>query len=232
MHINRRQHGEVLVLTIDRPPVNAMNVELLEELVAEIEALSAAPPPAVVIAGRPGCFSAGVDLKAVRDYAPEQQRSMIVGINRMVTASYGLPCPLVAAVTGHAIAGGFVLALGADVRIASTDGRYGLTEVKVGVPFPEAAIRIVRAELTAGAARTLALGSQLLTAAECHSLGAFDEIVAPDAVLDRALEVATDLAELPSDVYGYTKRALRGDTLTAMHAAALDDALLERWIER
>lgn len=232
MHITRRQHGHVHVLTLNRPPVNAMSVELLEDLVAELEALEAAPPPAVVIAGRAGCFSAGVDLKAVRDYAPEQQRRMVAALNRMVTASYGLPCPLVAAITGHAIAGGFVLALGADVRIASTDGRYGLTEVKVGVPYPEAAIRIVRAELTAHAARTLALGSRLLTASECHALGAFDEIVAGDIVLDRALEVAAELAELPSNVYTRTKQALRGDTLAAMLAAAPADPLLEHWLER
>ena len=65
----------------------------------------------------------------------------------MVIATYALPCPVVAAVTGHAIAGGLVLALCADYRIASTAGRYGLTEIKVGVPYPQAAIMAVRSEL-------------------------------------------------------------------------------------
>jgi enoyl-CoA hydratase len=72
---------------------------------------------------------------------------MVDGINRMVLATYGMSCPVIAAVTGHAIAGGLVLALCADLRIASLEGRYGLTEVKVGVPYPQAAIGVVRGEL-------------------------------------------------------------------------------------
>lgn len=73
----------------------------------------------------------------------------------MVLASNGMPCPVIAAVTGHAIAGGLVLALSADLRIASLEGRYRLTEVKVGVPYPQAAIGVVRAELAAPAVRNL-----------------------------------------------------------------------------
>ena len=65
----------------------------------------------------------------------------------MALGVYALPCPVVGAITGHAIAGGLVLALCTDVRVASSDGRYGLTEVKVGVPYPQAAIGVVQAEL-------------------------------------------------------------------------------------
>src|SRR5437588_3712 len=94
------------------------------------------------LAGRPGFFSAGADLKAVPGYGPEQQRAMITGINRMALGVYDLPCPVVGAITGHAIAGGLVLALCTDVRVASSEGRYGLTEVKVGVPYPQGAIGV------------------------------------------------------------------------------------------
>ena len=73
-----------------------------------------------------------------------------------------LPCPVVCAITGHAIAGGMVLALCGDHRVAATEVRYGLTEVEVGVPYPQAAIGVVRAELPAPAARVLALGNRLV----------------------------------------------------------------------
>src|SRR4051794_32977761 len=206
-----------------------MDVELLQDLVAAVEAVAADPPPALVLAGRPGFFSAGADLKLVPSYGPEQQTEMVHGINRMALGVYSLPCPVVGAITGHAIAGGMVLALCTDVRIASAEGRYGLTEVKVGVPYPQAAIGVVRAELPPHAARRLALGNQLIDAHECVRLGAFDEVVAPANVVARALVVAADLAAMPAHVYARTKTELRGATIARLRQAVGDDPLLGRW---
>ncbi len=221
----------VTVLTADRPPANAMDVGLLADLVEAVEAVAAEPPPALVLAGRPGFFSAGADLKLVPGYGPDEQRRMVEGINRMALGVYGLPCPVVCAITGHAIAGGFVLAVCGDHRVASTEGRYGLTEVKVAVPYPQAAIGVVRAELTAPAARVLVLGNRLVGAEECVRLGAFDEAVAPDAVLDRALDVAAELAALPAAAYARAKSELRGETVAALRAGAEHDPLLEAWVD-
>jgi enoyl-CoA hydratase len=220
----------VAVLAADRPPVNAMNLELLEELVSTVDRLAADPPRALLLAGRPGAFSAGLDLKAVPEYSPEQRAGMVRGINGMALGVYGLPCPVVCAITGHAIAGGFVLAVCGDHRVASTAGRYGLTEVKVGVPYPQGAIGVVRAELTPSAARVLVLGNRLVAAEECVRLGAFDEAAEPDDVVERALDVARELGELPADVYARTKAELRGDTLERLRAAAETDPLLAQWV--
>jgi enoyl-CoA hydratase len=228
-HLNLTEHDGVSVLSADRPPANAMDVTLLDELVGAVEGLAATPPPALVLAGRPGFFSAGLDLKAVPGYGPPEQRRLVDGINRMAIGVYGLPCPVVCAITGHAIAGGFVLAVCGDHRVASTEGRYGLTEVKVGVPYPQGAIGVVRAELSAPAARLLVLGNRLVDAAECVRLGAFDEALPPDQVVDRSLEVARELAELPAEVYARTKAELRGATLTELRAAAEADPLLASW---
>jgi enoyl-CoA hydratase/carnithine racemase len=225
------QDGDVTVLTADRPPANAMNIEFLEELVAEVERLAGDPPRALVIAGREGCFSAGADLKAVPGYGPAEQRRMVVGINRMVLGTYGLPCPVVAAVTGHAIAGGLVLALCSDYRVASFQGSYGLTEVKVGVPYPQAAIGVVRAELSANAARRLALGNQLTDASDCLALGVFDEVVAGDDVVERAIGVASEMAAFPPHVYAVTKNELRAASHAAMRKAADADPLLQAWVD-
>src|ERR1700704_4241619 len=118
-----------MLMTIDRPPVNAVNVELLTEICSQLEAVAAEVPRALVIAGRDRVFSAGADLKAVPGYGIDDQRRMVTGINDMAISAYELPCPVIGAITGHAIAGGMVLALCPDYRIASDAGQYGPPEV-------------------------------------------------------------------------------------------------------
>jgi enoyl-CoA hydratase len=230
-HVTVNEENGVAVLTVDRPPANAMDVALLRDLVEAIAQVSDEMPRALVLAGRDGFFSAGADLKAVPGYGPEDQREMVQSINAMALGAYELPIPVVGAITGHAIAGGLVLALCADIRIASSVGRYGLTEVKVGVPYPQAAIGVVAAELPPHAARVLALGNELLDAAECRRLGVFDEVVEPHEVVSRARELATGLAAFPADVYARTKRDLRGATTARLRAAAAEDPLLARWVD-
>jgi enoyl-CoA hydratase len=227
--LHERRHG-LIEVRADRPPANAMDLTLLADLLEAIELLRGEKPRAVVLAGRPGYFSAGVDLKAVPGYDAEQQRAMVANINAMALGVYELPCPVVGAITGHAVAGGLVLALCADFRIVSSAGRYGLTEVKVGVPFPQAAIGVVAAELAPHAARALALGNELIDAMEAVRLGVFDEVAEPDAVVGRALEVAGGLASFPPEAYARTKRELRGATATRLRAAAVEDPLLGGWV--
>ena len=227
-HISTRDDGNgVAVLSADRPPANALDLALLEEIVAAVQPFANDPPRAIVLAGRPGFFSAGGDLKLAPTYEPEDRRRMVSAINAMALGVYELPCPVVGAITGHAVAGGLVLALCTDLRVASSAGRYGLTEVKVGIGYPQAAIGVVRAELAPHAARRLALGSELLGASECLHLGVFDELAEPDDVLPRALELATSLAAFPREIYARTKRELRAATATRLRAAAAEDPLLQ-----
>src|SRR6516165_12128527 len=173
-HVSTRDVGNgVAVLTADRPPANAMDLALLDEIVAAVQPFVSDPPRALVLAGRPGFFSAGVDLKLAPTYGAEDRRRMVATINAMALGVYELPCPVVGAITGHAVAGGLVLALCTDLRIASSAGRYGLTEVAVGIAYPQAAIGVVGAELAPNAARKLALGGELFSANECLQLGVF-----------------------------------------------------------
>jgi enoyl-CoA hydratase len=232
-HVALHEHDSgVITLTADRAPANAMDVGLLGDLLAAVRQVASDPPGALVLAGRPGFFSAGADLKLVPGYGAEEQRQMVASINAMALEFYELPCPVIGAITGHAIAGGLVLALCTDIRVASSSGRYGLTEVKVGVPYPQAAIGVVAAELAPHAARVLALGNALHDGAECLRLGVFDEVVEPDRVLPRALTLATELAGFPAEVYARTKRELRGATAARLREAAAADPLLARWVEQ
>ncbi len=228
-HATLERSDAIAILKIDRPPANAMSVELLDDIVAALRAVELDPPSALVLSGREGFFSAGVDLKEVPSYGAEEERRAVEGINEMALTAYGLRCPVVGAITGHAIAGGLVLALCTDIRVASTSGKYGLTEVKVGVPYPQAAIGIVRAELPSNAVRVLAFGNALVDASESVRLGVFDEAHEADAVLPRAVEIASELAGFPAEIYARTKHDLRVATIERLRRTAAEDPLLASW---
>src|SRR5919202_2969862 len=155
-------HGDVALVRVDRPPANALDLELLEEGSASVADLRAAEPGAVVIVGREGFFSAGVDLKAVPNLDREGQLGMVDGINRLFLGWYSFPRPVVCAVNGHAVAGGLILALCGDHRVGAGVGKLGLTELRAGIGYPAAAMAIVRAELSPPAVRVLALRSGLV----------------------------------------------------------------------
>ena len=216
----------IALVRIDRPPANAMDQELLDAGKAIVEQLRADGPAAVVVTGREGFFSAGVDLKVAPTLDVEAQKRMVAGINDMFEAWYSLPLPLVAAVNGHAIAGGLILALCADYRVCGPEGKFGLTELRAGIPYPAVAIAVVRAELDARAARRLVLEADLGDAQAMHELGVFDEI-APDPV-ERAVAVAAKLAALPGSAYGVVKAQLRADVIA--RARAGPDPVAGGWL--
>src|SRR4029077_13032439 len=132
--------------TIDRPPANALNRDFFAELVALLGRLEAAADVrAVVMTGTGRFSSAGLDLFEVFGYPPGDFTDFTARFDAGFAALFGFPKPVVAAVNGHAVAGGAVLAAAADVRLmAEGDGRVGLTEIQVGVPFPAAILEIVR----------------------------------------------------------------------------------------
>jgi enoyl-CoA hydratase len=230
-HVTVESRGELALLRLDRPPANALNPEVLEQLEEARRELAADPPGAVVVTGRERFFSAGVDLKLVPTWSADDQRAMVNGINELVLGWYGFPRPVVAAVTGHAIAGGMVIALCADYRVGATEGKLGLTELRAGVPYPAAAIALVRAELGPPAARALALRAHLVEPEEGLRLGLVDELTGPGEVLARACDVAQEMASFGGDAYVRTKRELRGETLRRIEEAVrAGDPLLEAWL--
>ena len=134
---------------------------------------------------------------------------------------------------GHAIAGGLILALCGDHRIGAGVGKMGLTELRAGIGYPAAAMAIVRAELAPPAVRVLALRAELVDSGpEAVELGLLDELAAPDALLDRAIEVAEGFAALPRAAYPRVKEQLRGDTVTELTRVVEQgtDPMLGAWM--
>lgn len=222
-HMTIEAHGDVAVARIGRPPANALDPELLEDALAVLAELAADGPDAVVVTGRDAFFCAGLDLKVVPELDEAGTAALVRDLNRMLAGWHAFERPLVSAINGHAVAGGMIFALCGDRRIGSSAATYGLTEVRVGIPYPEVAIGIVRAELHAAAARRLVLGSDLVDAAAALELGALDEVAQPADVLDRSLELARELASYPADVYATAKRELRGAAIAA-HRAVVERA--------
>jgi enoyl-CoA hydratase len=228
-----RRHGAVTVLHIDHAPVNAFDLVVAAAFERALDEALAAEPAALVVTGSGRCFSAGLDLKIVSRYDVVEQGAVLDVANRVLARLYACPIPTVAAVNGHAVAAGLVLALACDHRVgADRDAHFGLTEVRAGIPFPAVAMAIVRAELAPGAARTLTLLGRRLDAAEAARQGVVDELQPPAVVLPRALAVATELASLPRATYARIKRQLRAPALTEIATITRGaDPLAEAWLD-
>ena len=199
------------VLTLDRAPVNAMNLELLQTL-ADAAATLAADPPlrGVIVTGANGVFSAGADLKEVPTYDAAQRAQLSDAAGAAFRTLHRLPVPTVAAVPGHAIGGGLVLALTCDRRLAVPgDYRLGLPEIRVGVAYPDAAWAIVDAELDVTTKRRLVLDGAPIDPHRAADCGILDELVPAGNILERALALAATLAQAPG--YAAVKAQLRGD---------------------
>jgi len=232
--IQIERNGNIAVLRIDRAPANAIDLTLAAEFENTLAAIEdSIEIDALVITGAGSCFSAGLDLKALPTYSREEQGSMVTQVNRLFGRLYGMPVPTIAAVNGHAIAGGLILTLACDCRLgAEGDYKLGLAEVRVGVPYPVAAMAIVQSELTQPVARNLVLTGRNVGPREAMSRGILDELHELELLLPRSLEVARELAALPHSIYGRIKRQLRSAAL-----ARIDDAIsnhrepmLESWL--
>src|SRR3954463_2665320 len=198
------QQGRVAVATLQHGKVNALDVELLRAITATMRALSSAG--AVVMTGHDRAFSAGVDLRRIAEGGPAYAEEFLPALSEAFLSVFDCPRPVVAAVNGHAIAGGCVIAAAADLRLMS-GGTIGLTELLVGVQFPTVPLEISRYAFGAVAAR-LALTGETFGVDEAFRLGLADEVVAPDELLPRALARAAALGKISSHVYAATKEQL------------------------
>lgn len=230
--IRTSNESDTLIVTFARPPANAFNLALIEELATCFEAAVAKPPPrGLVVTGEGAVFSGGVDFKEAPRYSAEEKSRMVQGINRMITALYGVPCATVAAVNGHAIGGAFVLMLACDVRLAvPSNAKLALSEVAAGIPYPACPMEIVKAELAPDVRRRLVLSGQPIAPADAHGMGIVDELVSPDRLVLRAVEIAQTRAALPA--YARVKEQLKSDTLRRMSGiiASAEDPMLDHWV--
>jgi len=183
-------------------------VELVEALVDEIDNLNP-QTKALVLTGRDRMFSPGIDLPNLLDRGTDYTLQLVQTLTKILERFIDLSIPSVAAINGHAIAGGFILACGCDIRLmAEGKGQVGLTELLLGVPFPPLAFELVRVAVGERNARRMALHAELYPAAVAYQLGIVDELTTPDSLLNSAIEHARRLGAVPTPAFELTKRQL------------------------
>jgi len=214
----------VTLLAMARGKGNALNIELLEALdaaLARIEAESSLP---LVITGQGRSFCAGLDLPSITAGGAPYLQQLLPALTRALKRMVQFPRPVVAAVNGHAIAGGAIIMMSADHRIAALgEARIGLTELAVGVPFPAWPLEIARAAIPREHFGRLIYTAALVSPGEAHTLGLVDEVTEQEDLLERAFTVARQLAAVPAATFAISKRHVRAPLVEAAERRAASD---------
>lgn len=205
------------VVTMDDGKANAMDLEFFHELDTAFDEV--AESRAVVLRGRDGMFSAGLNTKIMAQLDTDAMTELLIAFGRTMLRIWGEPRPVVAAATGHALAGGTILAMSCDHAVAAAgDFRWGLTETTIGFPMPDWILRIARGNVRVDRLDDLVLPGRMVDAAEAVEVGFADEVLPAMEVVDAAHVRAGGLAELPREAYAYTKWQLRGAAIEAARA--------------
>ena len=189
---------QVAVLRLQRPPANAIDLGLAEELQAAIrEADGRSEVGALVMTGGPTIFAAGADIKAMATWGPEEVRPSVDALGEACDLLEAIDTISIAAINGYALGGGFELALGCDLRYAATDATLGQPEIGLGViPGAGGTQRLVRL-VGPGRTRQIVYSGRLIPAEEALRLGIVERVLEPGEVLDAAVEDARRFANGP-----------------------------------
>jgi len=222
----------LLVVTLARGKANALNAAMLEELHGAMAQAHAPAVRGLVLASdRPNFFSGGFDVKEVFQYDRETMTSYFGSFMDLYEDLFRLPKPVVAALSGHAVAGGAVLALACDVRVmAEGPFRFALNEVNLGVVLPEGIIRMAVDAIGVRHARELFLGGEALSPSRALAIGLVSELAPPEQVLERAVAMARYLAEKPAGAFAGIKRTVI--EVSGHAAAGADRRHLTRFIDQ
>jgi enoyl-CoA hydratase/carnithine racemase len=217
------KHGKIAEISLQRPPVNALNQSVIDALLAAHSEAIGKGSQAIILSGSPGMFSGGLDVPELLNYDTE-------GIERFWHSFFALlhqlassPVPVIAAITGHAPAGGAVLVMHCDYRVAAAgEFKIGLNEVRVGLPIPRNIIYALESIVGLRQASRLTTTGSLLSPAEAFEIGLVDELIDANAVVSRCKKVAEGLVALPPVAMNATRLAAKADFLDRLGPA--DDA--------
>jgi enoyl-CoA hydratase len=207
--IERELTDGILTLRLAHKKASAMDLELCNAIQREFEsAAESNDVRAIVLTGTGSIFSAGVDLPRLIDSGREYVQDFVEALDAAFRAMFLFPKPAVAAINGHAIAGGAVMAFACDYRLM-VGGRIGVPEALVGVPFPPLAFEIVRFGVPKQHLQSVVLLAKTYEVAEAKTIGLIDEVASADNLLPRANEIARQMGAITPSAFRLTKRQLR-----------------------
>lgn len=230
--IDTKLVGGIAVVTLAYGKVNALDTDFCDALAARFNELRAADAKAVVLTGQGKSFSAGVDLIKLSQGGADYIRQFLPSLHKLCETVFFHPKPVVAAVNGHAIAGGAVLAACADRRImARGQGRIGVTELLVGLPFPSMAFEVVRATVPPRYLAEVVYSGATYDPDAALTRGWVDKLAEPNELLEDALAVARELGALSPAAFAHTKAQIRQPVAEhyARSGSATDRAATDIW---
>ncbi len=214
---------------------NALDVPLLTALSQRMGALRAdGAPPVLLASTHPTLFSPGWNLKELVGADRQRVGEMLNAFNRLIFDFFSYPGPTAVAITGHAVAGGCLLAMAGDVRImGSGRPRLGFAELNLGVPVPAASIRMLKARAAVGVVDEVVLGGEGCTAERAHDLGLVHRVAPVEQVVVVADRELRKLGSKPARAYATTKAYLYGDDWRAMENQTdeADRQFLDCWFD-
>jgi len=200
----------VVIVKLNRGITNALNLELVQELAKTVERVSANPKVRALIlsSANEKFFSIGFDIPQLYGLPKEDFREFYEAFNQACMALYTLPKPTVAGITGHAIAGGCILALCCDYRVIGAGRKLmGLNEIKLGVPIPYLASSILQSIVGAREARHVEEFGEFYEAELLLKKGLVDEVAPQEEVMSRAREMGETLGSMPPEAYQRIKES-------------------------
>lgn len=238
--VDTQDFGSIRVLRLARPPVNALNPELCDALVAALETAANEAVDGVVLAGNPKIFSAGLDVPYLLSLGDDREALFHAwqAFFAAARAIAGFRAPVVAALTGHSPAGGCVLALCADYRIMARSADparpflIGLNETQVGLTVPEGIQRLMRRVVGDYRAERLMIAGAMISAERAHEIGLVDELADGEAVVPRAVEWLQALLALPRRPMLQTRAIAREAVQVALTPELVQlDRFVQGWFE-
>lgn len=230
--IHESQADGIVTLRLAHGKASALDLDLTDALAAALETLAGTRARGLVLTGTAGIFSAGVDLFKLVKGGPDYVAHFLPSLDYMFETLFMFPAPVVAAVNGHAIAGGCILACACDRRLMTTGAaRIGVPELKVGVPFPPLVVEIMRAGIAPPYFNELMYVGRTYEPSDALARGIVDELSAPEDLASRAHALAAELAATPAASFTLTKRAMRLPCLDRARRVmdANREALMAAW---
>lgn len=213
------EHGPIRELRLDRPPANALSPDLIVALKRAVQQAPAEKVGALILSGSPGRFSGGLDIPLLLGLHRQAIAQVWREFYSLLGAIGSSAIPIVAAITGHAPAGGTVLALFCDWRVMA-EGEYkiGLNEVPVGIPLPPLIMQGLRRVVGSRQAERLAVSGELLSPQQALRVGLVDELVPVETVVDHSLQWCQRMLALPEKAMTSTRLQARADLVDLLSA--------------
>jgi enoyl-CoA hydratase len=213
-------------VTIDNGKANALSHEVIDgvsDALGRAEDSAEEEVGVVLLTATPGMFSGGFDLQVMRA-GPEQAGRLVTDGGELIARMFGGPVPVVVACTGHAIAAGALLLLGADARIgARGEFRIGLIETQLGMVLPRWAVELSEERLSKRHFARATVGARIYDPDAASDAGFLDEVVPAESLLDAAVAEAKRWAALPRAAYRGQVRMCRGERLGRLAEAIAAD---------